>query len=151
MSRLKVEAAAASSVKLLNGRLTVALPDLHYVERIQALIMRWHRQRAKVIFAERLALRLPLVNRFSVPAPQGWRLVHMAKRWGSCSWAGRILLNPELVTAPKDCIDYVVTHELCHLTERHHGPAYYQLLERVMPGWQEPKRRLDQTAEVRGV
>ena len=151
MSRLKVEAAAASSVKLLNGRLTVALPDLHYVERIQALIMRWHRQRANVIFAERLALRLPLASRFGVPSPQGWRLVHMAKRWGSCSRAGRILLNPELVTAPKDCIDYVVTHELCHLKEHHHGPAYYRLLECIMPGWQERKQRLDQTVEVQSV
>jgi predicted metal-dependent hydrolase len=113
--------------------------------------MRWYRQRAEVIFAERLSVCLLLANRFGVPSPQGWRLVHMAKRWGSCSRAGRILLNPELVTAPKDCIDYVVVHELCHLKEHHHGPAYYRLLDRVMPSWQERKRRLDQTVEVRGV
>ena len=78
-------------------------------------------------------------------------LVQMAKRWGSCSRAGRILLNPELVTAPKDCIDYVIVHELCHLKEHNHSPAYYRLLDRVMPSWQERKRRLDQTVEVRGV
>jgi hypothetical protein len=40
---------------------------------------------------------------------------------------------------------------LCHLKEHNHSPAYYRLLDRVMPSWQERKRRLDQTVEVRGV
>jgi predicted metal-dependent hydrolase len=149
--RLKVETAGESRVKLHHGRLTVMLPDPHDIARLQALIERWYRQRAEVIFAERLAVCLPVVNRFGVPSPEGWRLVRMTKRWGSCSRAGQILLNPELVMAPKDCIDYVVTHELCHLKEHHHGAAYYRLLDRVMPSWQERKRRLDQTVEVRNL
>jgi predicted metal-dependent hydrolase len=149
--RLKVAAAAQPSVKLLNGRLTVALPRPQDAERVRTLVMRWYRQRAEVIFAERLSVCIPLTHGFGVPPPQGWSLVQMAKRWGSCSRAGRILLNPELVTAPKDCIDYVIVHELCHLKEHNHSPAYYRLLDRVMPSWQERKRRLDQTVEVRGV
>ncbi|MBN1430698.1 MAG: M48 family metallopeptidase [Anaerolineae bacterium] len=41
-------------------------------------------------------------------------------------------------------IDYVILHELCHLKEHHHGPAFYALLNRVLPGWREIKRRLDE-------
>ena len=149
--RLKVETAAESHVKLHQGRLTVMLPDPHDVARIQTLIEHWYRQRAEVVFAERLAVCLLVVRRFGVPSPEGWRLVRMAKRWGSCSRAGQILLNPELVMAPKDCIDYVVTHELCHLQVHNHSPAYYRLLDRVMPSWQVHKRRLDQTVDVRVV
>jgi predicted metal-dependent hydrolase len=56
--------------------------------------------------------------------------------------AARLLLNLRLIEAPTECIDYFVTHELCHLTEAHHGPAFFHLLSRVMPDW--PKReRID--------
>ena len=46
------------------------------------------------------------------------------------------------IQAPVDAIDYVITHELCHLAEPHHGPAFYELLERVMPDWKRRKQRL---------
>ena len=67
----------------------------------------------------------------------------MPKRWGNWTRRGVIYLNPELVLAPPSCIDYVVTHELCHLVHGHHGRAFYDLLARAMPDWEERKRRLE--------
>jgi predicted metal-dependent hydrolase len=75
------------------------------------------------------------------------RLRHMTVQWGSCSPAGRITLNPMLVKAPRECIDYVVLHELVHLLHHHHGPAFYRTLDRHMPGWRAIKARLDGMAE----
>ena len=60
-----------------------------------------------------------------------------------------IYLNPELVLAPASCIDYVVTHELCHLVHAAHGQEFYALLRRVMPDWEERKERLEQVAAER--
>ena len=77
-----------------------------------------------------------------------WRLVRMQKQWGSCSPAGVILLNPHLVKAPRQCVDYVICHELCHLEEHNHSPRYYRLLGQVMPGWETVKTRLDGMAEL---
>jgi predicted metal-dependent hydrolase len=71
----------------------------------------------------------------------------MPKRWGSCTREGRIMLNPALVSAPKDCIDYVITHELCHTRIHNHSAEYYELLTRIMPDWEERKTRLDQLVE----
>ncbi|MCL1476041.1 M48 family metallopeptidase [Argonema antarcticum] len=48
-----------------------------------------------------------------------------------------------MIEAPIDTIDYVITHELCHVTEPHHGAAFYHLLERVMPDWERRKLRLE--------
>ena len=72
----------------------------------------------------------------------------MQTQWGNCSPGGTITLNPHLVKAPRDCIDYVILHELCHLQEHNHGPAFWVLLERVMPDWERHKARLNDMAEL---
>ena len=68
----------------------------------------------------------------------------MAKRWGSCTLKGKILLHLKLIQVPKWLIDYVVMHELCHLKEHHHGAAFYTLLGRAMPDRQERRQRLNE-------
>jgi predicted metal-dependent hydrolase len=60
-------------------------------------------------------------------------------RWGSCSTRGTLSFNWRLVLAPHDVLDYVVVHEVCHLVEHHHGPAFWRLLARRRPGYREQK------------
>ena len=64
-------------------------------------------------------------------------------RWGSCSSRGTLSFNWRLVLAPHDVLDYVVVHEVCHLVEHNHGPAFWRLVERRRPEYREPKRWLD--------
>ncbi|MDQ7775231.1 M48 metallopeptidase family protein [Paracoccus aminovorans] len=45
--------------------------------------------------------------------------------------------------APVDAIDYVITNELCHVAEPHHGSAFLDLLDKVMPDWKRRKQRLE--------
>ena len=68
----------------------------------------------------------------------------MHYRWGSCSPKGRILLNPELIKAPKACIEYVIVHELCHLVYQDHTKAFFDLQEREFPEWKKWKTKLEQ-------
>ena len=76
------------------------------------------------------------------------RLQVMKTQWGSCSPTGKLTLNPWLVKAPRDCIDYVILHELCHLKEHNHSPRFFKLLDRHMPAWRQRKARLDELAEI---
>ena len=64
-------------------------------------------------------------------------------RWGSCSSRGALSFNWRLVLAPHDVLDYVVVHEVCHLAEHHHGPEFWQLVERRRPHYRESKKWLD--------
>ena len=64
-------------------------------------------------------------------------------RWGSCSSAGGLSFNWRLVLAPHDVLDYVVVHEVCHLVELHHGPAFWRLVKKRRPTYAESKRWLD--------
>ena len=68
----------------------------------------------------------------------------MKSRWGSCTALGMVILNLMLIQAPKDLIDYVIIHELCHLKEHNHSLAFYALLEHVLPDWQVRRKQLNQ-------
>jgi predicted metal-dependent hydrolase len=70
------------------------------------------------------------------------RIGDQRSRWGSCSPAGTLSFSWRLVLAPPDVLDYVVVHEICHLVEANHGPRFWALVERVRPGYREPRRWL---------
>lgn len=50
--------------------------------------------------------------------------------------------------APRECIDYVILHELCHIAEHNHSERFYRLMSQVMPDWAKTKERLDGMAGV---
>lgn len=133
------------SVKLLRGQLQVKTYSRD-ADRVKKLLLGWYRERAMQQFAGRLT---QLVTSISwLKEPPCWQLKRMKKQWGSCSSDGTLILNPSLVKAPSDCINYVLVHELCHLKEHNHGRGFYMLLNKTLPGWQDSKAKLDSMAEV---
>ena len=65
--------------------------------------------------------------------------------WGSCTPSrGYVRFNTELVKKPKDLLEYVVVHELCHLLEPRHSERYFTLLSRYYPRWQEARDFLNE-------
>ncbi len=69
----------------------------------------------------------------------------MNKRWGSFIGKRRIILNPRLISASKECIDYVITHELCHMRYKNHNKVFYNYLKSKMPDWEKRKDRLEKS------
>ena len=57
-------------------------------------------------------------------------------RWGSCSAEGRLMYSWRLILAPPRVLDYVAAHEVAHLVEMNHSPAFWAVVERLFPGWQ---------------
>lgn len=137
----------APRVKMERGKLIVSLPEIQAdkAERVRELLRQWYRQRAQHVFTTRLETLLPQVS--WVHEIPNFRILAMEKQWGSCSARGTLMLNPHLVKAPRDCIDYVILHELCHIEEHNHGERFYRLLGQVMPEWKGVKQRLDGMAE----
>lgn len=129
----------------LRGRfLEVRVPIAERIA-VREAINAWYVERAREFLLQRLA---------EVARPLRWvkalpptRLRYMRVQWGSCSTQGMLTLHPWLVKAPRECVDYVLLHELCHLAHHNHGPNFYRSLDRHMPNWRNVKVRLDDMAE----
>ena len=142
--KVTVQREVAAHARLRGGYLEVAAPQRDPA-LLRAVLETWFRGRATEVLTQRLA---------AVAAPLRWvrqlpptRLQVMKVQWGRCSPAGRITLNPWLVKAPRECIDYVLLHELCHLQHHNHSLKFYNALDRHMPHWRAVKKRLDELAE----
>lgn len=150
--KVLADASQVPNVKLSRGRLNVTLKQVvnedieARLKSVKPLIDKWYQNKAKAIFHERLAELLPKTT--WVKGIPSFRVLAMKKQWGSCSTKGNLMLNPHLVKAPKDCIDYVILHELCHIAEHNHSEHFWRLLTQVMPNWKEVKAKLDDMAEM---
>lgn len=145
--RLKALPGEEESVKCLRGYLWVTTREEPTPQRVRLLLERWSREHARTVFQERLEACCRVASREGIALPT-LRIQKMTQRWGSCSGSGRILLNLELIKVPKDCIDYVITHELCHIKEKHHGPRFWRLLAKLMPDFEARRKRLNLFADV---
>jgi predicted metal-dependent hydrolase len=140
--RLKVVESPTGVTKLLGQFVYVYVRDRSDTAAVKRRLDRWYREHAEAVFSRRIGVCLAAAKFLKIAEPT-FTLRKMTKRWGSCTSAGSILFNTELVKAPLLCIDYVIMHELCHLRIHSHGKAFYRLLDRVMPDWRKRKERLE--------
>ncbi|MRS01624.1 M48 family peptidase [bacterium] len=131
--------------KLVGRYLQVTSPTAEKAS-IKRYVKEWYRTRAQEVFVQRLsALAGQIVWLSEIPPV---KLLIMRIQWGSCSPSGVVVLNPNLVKAPTECVDYVILHEVCHLKEHNHSQRFYRLLTELMPDWERRKARLDGLAET---
>lgn len=64
-------------------------------------------------------------------------------RWGSCNRAGRLMFSWRLVMAPPAVLDYVAAHEMAHLVELNHSPAFWRVVDRLRPDWRDHRAWLN--------
>ncbi len=139
--KLRVTKSKFDQIKFSAGQvfLTAKNTETAYLED---LLKSWYKKKAEKIFSEVVASSFEKFNRYKIPYPT-IQIRYMKKRWGSCSPSGKIILNPELIKAPKASIEYVVIHELCHLVQPNHTKAFLNLQEKIMPDWKKWKNRLE--------
>lgn len=142
--RLKVEEASEESVRYYQGFIEIKVKDKKDTVRKKKLIDKWYREKAALNFSESLKRTYPLVEKYGIKYPE-IQIKTMKARWGSCiKDKNIIMLNHELIKAPKFCIDYVVLHELVHFKHRNHDAEFYNFVTSLMPDWKQRKEILDE-------
>lgn len=106
--------------------------------QIEQFVMTWYRKQALIHMPERVAL---YAGKLGVSFPK-LRLSNARTRWGSCSSHGTVSLNWRLIQLPIALIDYVVAHELSHLIEMNHSPAFWKVVERIYPDYRQAQQAL---------
>ena len=139
--RLKIEKSEQENVLLKNGYFYISGAD-HRSAHIKNLLDAWYRQKAQIHLVQVFDDCWQDFKKEAIEKPS-LKLQRMDTRWGSLSPKGQLTLNLSLIQTPKECIEYVVIHELCHLLHRNHGPHFYKLLERTMPDWTRRKHKLE--------
>lgn len=137
--RLKIELGEQETVKLKGQFLNVTAREK---SRAKPLLKDWYLYHAHQTFH---ALAKPHIERFKKyhVEPTSIVLREMPTRWGSCTPQGKIILNPELIKAPKKCIEYVIIHELCHLIHHDHTQRFLDLQTKEMKDWEKWKMKLE--------
>ena len=145
---LQVLKAGRSLAVLQDGALVVKVRDPQNEQQVEKAMTAFYRREAQIIYEERLfacfeAFPHGFQDQFVMPS---LTIRSMKRRWGSCSSRGDITLNLWLIKMPISCIDYVITHELCHLQVFDHGKRFYDLLAQVMPDWREQELLIEKLA-----
>jgi predicted metal-dependent hydrolase len=137
--RMQIKIGKDESVKLKGKFIEVTA---NQNSRSKDLLNEWYLNHAREKFHEVAA---PLIDKFKKykVEPSSIVLREMPTRWGSCTPKGKIILNPELIKAPKGCIEYVIIHELCHLVHRDHSQRFIDLQTKEMKDWEKWKVRLE--------
>ncbi len=130
-----------SEVILHHNKIEILISDINNKDLIKKKMYQWYRQQLKEFLSERIEYFKDKMN----VSPESFGIRKVKTKWGSCNDVSKtIWFNIELVKKPKECIDYIVVHELVHLKERSHNKNFILLMNKYYPNWQLRKRQLNE-------
>jgi len=124
------------------GQLALPFAPLMSEAEIEQAVMAWYRREALICFEERTA---HYAKKLNLPLPR-LKLSTAKTQWGSCNARRIVHLNWRLIQLPIHLIDYVVVHELAHLIEMNHSPAFWKTVASVYPSYVAARKELKKLA-----
>lgn len=140
--RLSAELGLAQSVKTSGDRITLTMHRPNRLEERKALLAGWYLAEARRVLSLRLQAVFEPFGKLGHTCP---KLIvrDLTHRWGSLTSRSNLVMSRHLIRAPRQCIDYVLVHELCHLEHQNHGTPFWNLLDRMMPEHEKRKAKLE--------
>ncbi len=136
-----VEGYGAPSVEVQHSRLLLKITRGALYERRRDAMARWYRAQMKVVVPDLIGQWAPVMG----VTVERWRVQQMKTKWGSCTPPARaIRLNTELAKKPKECLEYIMVHELAHLLEPTHSERFVGIMDQFMPSWRLRRDQLNQ-------
>jgi len=135
-----VEADAAPSVEIKHSRLILRVRPGTAELKKRAIVEDWYRGQLKRAVPPLIAKWEP---RLGVKVARVF-VQRMKTKWGNCNHRERsIRLNSELAKKPRECLEYIVVHEIIHLRERHHNDNFFALMNEYLPQWRSRRSELN--------
>ena len=99
----------------------------------RAVFLKWYSDRA----AEWIARRMNAIKGRVAATPQAIEIRDLGFRWASCTHKGKMFFHWRAILLPPERIDYLILHELVHVHEHNHSPAFYERLRRASPDYKQ--------------
>lgn len=139
--KLMVKRSSKDKVSMTKGLLMVytskGVQDGRHTKK---LLDTWYEEKIDRVFHERYEL---MQAKFDYKKMPPLVIREMRKRWGSFLDTDTVILNPKLIHTSRECIDYVIVHELCHVKYRSHNKHFYKFLKKKFPKWEKVKDKLE--------
>ncbi len=137
---LKVVHSNVNNIKIDGKTVYLGVRNNTSTESRERLMNEWYRELLKEQIEKRINSLIGSTGIF----PEEWQIRTMKTKWGSCNPdKKRLLFNLQLAKKPFECIDFVVTHEFCHLFDRTHGKVFISKMDELLPRWRELKNQLN--------
>ena len=135
-----VENERAPSVELKHSRMILTVRGGADPAAKEAVVAQWYREQIKILVPQLISKWEPVLG----ASVKRVFVQQMKTKWGSCNPHARtIRLNTELARKPKECLEYIVAHEMIHLLEPTHNARFMVLMDQFMPRWQHFRQRLN--------
>lgn len=135
-----IEGNHAASVELSHSRLILRVKSGWDTDRRREVVEAWYREQIRAALPALIAKWEPVIG---VKADR-WFVQRMKTKWGSCNPRARtIRLNTDLAKKPRECLEYLLVHELVHLLEPTHNARFIALMDRFLPKWQHHRASLN--------
>lgn len=137
---LKVVHSKINEIKIDGKTILMGLRNNTSTESREKLMNEWYRDLLRPQVQKRVEELIEKTGK----TPSDWQIKLMKTKWGSCnSEEGRLLFNLQLAKKAYECIDFVVTHEFCHLFDKTHGKVFISKMDELLPNWRELKKELN--------
>ena len=135
-----IEVDAPPEVKLRHNKMLLQIRPSTSEGKRQAVLDQWYREQLRESALPLVAKWEPLLD----VKVRGFFLQRMKTKWGSCNpVSASIRLNTDLARKPRECLEYIVVHEMVHLLEPTHNNRFVALMDRFMPKWQHCREVLN--------
>ncbi|RIW30734.1 M48 family peptidase [Bacillus salacetis] len=107
-------------------------------DRIKQALKRFYYQQCKALVEKRIAVH----QHHFKSKPHSIRITDSSTTWGTCDAKRKLTFNWKLAMAPLEVIDYVVIHEMCHMSHLNHDRSFWRLVGKIMPDYKEKENWL---------
>jgi predicted metal-dependent hydrolase len=140
---LRIQTGRHTRIWFSDPYIEIELPDPSDSSQVQSALQNWYADQTMEYVSQRTWYYLRKFIPEKLHSKIEFKFRRMKSRWGSCSAKGLITFNKDLIRAPREAIDYLIVHELCHLKHFNHSKTYYEELTGMMPEWKTYKRMLE--------
>jgi hypothetical protein len=130
----------ANNVETKGNKLFLTVREKSIQQQRENVMNEWYRNELK----KRIPSLLQKWEQIMDIKADSWGVKNMKTRWGTCNTKEkRIWINLQLAKKPISCLEYVVVHELVHLLEKNHTPAFVEYMNKFLPDWRVTKDELN--------